>query len=164
MSSSKPVIMNVANTLKRRAQRGKGVTIEEMQRVAGEVLESHSTKLRDTMMAAIADSREMINHWRAGGDHKALVEKLTVMADEAQDQGRIYGNRLLAEVGARLSAFMSLLARAAKDAAPNAKAAIAIQLHLDAMMVAIDRPQHDKIDEAGQVLLSNLELTQRTIK
>ena len=164
MSSSKPVIMNVANTLKRRAQRGKGITIEEMQRVAGEVLESHTTKLRDTMMAAIADSREMIKQWRAGGDQKALVEKLAVMADEAQDQGRIYGNRLLTEVGARLETFMSLLASAAKTAAPNAKATIAIQLHLDAMMVAIDRPQHDKIDEAGQVLLSNLELMQRTIK
>lgn len=163
MSSSKPVFMNVANTLKRRAQRGRGVTIEEMQQAAGQVLESHTTKLRDVMLAAIADSREMINQWRAGGDHKALVAKLVVMAAEAQDQGRIYGNRLLTEVGTRLGAFMNLLS-SATDHAPNAKATIAIQLHLDAMIVALDRPQHDKIDEAGQVLLSNLELTQRTIK
>lgn len=164
MSSSKPVIMHVNNTLKRRAQRGKGVTIEEMQRVAGEVLETHTNKLRDTMLAAIADSREMITQWRAGGDCKALVEKLVVMAEEAQDQGRIYGNCLLTEVGVRLGQFMSLLAAAAGSSGPNPKAAIAIQLHLDAMIVALDSAQPDKIDEKGQVLLSNLELTQKTVK
>src|SRR5262245_32769642 len=123
--------MNAANTLKRRAQRGRGFTIEEMQQAAGQVLEEHTTKLRDTMLAAIADSREMIKQWRAGGDYKALVEKLVVMAAEAEGQGRIYGNRLLTEVGTRLGKFMSMLANASTT--PSAKSTTAIELHLDAM-------------------------------
>lgn len=162
MSTTKPVLVNAANTLKRRAERGRGITIAELQQAAGQVLKSHTTKLRDTMLAAVSDSREMIKQWRAGDDYKALVQKLVVMSGEAEDQGRIYGNRLLTEVGLRLGTFMSLLQNA--SATPSAKSTTAIELHLDAMMVALDRPAHDKIDEVGQVLLSNLELTQRTIK
>ena len=161
--SSPPIFMKVANTLKRRAGRGRGASVEEMQQAAGQVMADHTTKLRDDVLAAIADSREMLAHWKAGGKVGALVAKLTVMATEAEDQGRIYGNLLLTEVGARLSTFMALFSKAASTGKPSVKATIAIGLHLDAMIVAIDQGGRDKIDESGENLLKNLELTQRTI-
>ncbi len=161
--SSPPTFMKVMNTLKRRVARGtQGVSIEEMQQAAGQVLADHTTKLRDGMLAAIDDSREMIVRWKASGDVGALLAKLTVMASQAEEQGRIYGNALLTEVGARLSTFMTLL-KAASSAKPNAKAIIAIELHLDAMIVALDQAASDKVDEPGRLLLKNLELTQRII-
>lgn len=161
--SSSPIFMKVANTLKRRAGRGRGTSIEDMREAAGQVMADHTTKLREDMLAAIADSREMLAQWKAGGEVGALIAKLTVMASEAEDQGRIYGNQLLTEVGTRLSTFMGLFSKAASASKPSAKATIAIGLHLDAMIVAIDQGPRDKIDESAQHLLKNLELTQRTI-
>lgn len=163
MMSSQAVFIKVQNTLKRRAQRGRGLTVEQMQKAAGEVVEGHKTKLRDELLAAIAGSRAVIDEWRAGQDLANLVTELFSMAAEAEEHGAIFGNRLLSEVGAKLRMLMSRFSSAAAST-PSDKALTSIRLHLDAMNVALDRPQADAIDEAGQRLLNNLELTHRTIK
>ena len=160
---TKPTFITVANTLKRRACRGPGLSVEDMQRTAGEVIEEQNNRLREEMQGAIADSREMVQRWKAGGEVGALVAKLNEMAGAAQDQGRTFGNPLLTEVGTKLGVFMALFSQAASSAKPSAKATIAIGLHLDAMVAAINQGQSDRIDDAGRVLLQNLELTQRTL-
>jgi hypothetical protein len=155
------VFIKFPNTLKHRAERGRGVTIEDMLQAADQVLESHTKSGRDQMLAAIFDARATVANWKIGSHREALISKLHAMAHEAESQGRVLGNPLLTEVGTRLAAFVSLLAEG--RAAPDAKATIAIALHLDAMVVALDRRQ-DAVDEVGRTLLDNLELTRHTIK
>jgi hypothetical protein len=162
MSSEKPVFVKPANTLKRRAERGRGVAIEEMMQAADQVLEAHTTSGREQLLAVIADTRAAIVEWQNGGERAAVVAKLHAMASEGESQGHVLGNPLLTEVSTRLGGFVSLLAKASHDA-KDAKAAMATALHLDAMIVALDR-KCDAIDDEGQTLLSNLELTQRTIR
>jgi predicted signal transduction protein with EAL and GGDEF domain len=161
-SSEKAVFVKPANTLRRRAERGRGVAIEEMMQAADQVLEAHTASGRDELLAAIAEARAAIVDWRRGGDRATLVAKLGAMASEGESQGHVLGNPLLTEVSTRLGAFVSLLAKAVHEAT-DAKAATATALHLDAMIVALERKK-DGIDEEGQTLLSNLELTQRTIR
>jgi hypothetical protein len=156
------VFVRVDNALKRRAERAPGVTIEEMLKAADQVLEVHSANGRDHMLAAIAEARNAIEHWKVSGDRAALVAKLTAMAAEGEGQGRVLGNPLLTEVSTRLATFVALFARAAVTA-PDAKAAVAIALHLDAMIVALDGRPKPAIDEPGRTLLTNLELTRRTL-
>jgi hypothetical protein len=164
-SPTQAIFMHIHNTLKRRTQRGRGLTLEEMQQAAGEVLEGHTTSLSDQLLIDIADSRKTIDEWTPGQNCAALVSKLSQMASKSEEQGRVFGNRLLTEVGVRLSQFMAHLSNAASASAPSRKAMIAIKLHLDAMIVALDgRGKRDAIDEAGKILLSNLELTHQTIK
>jgi hypothetical protein len=158
-----PVFIKVANTLRRRAQRGHGISIEEMKNAADQVLADHSAMLRDATLNAITESREAIAAWRAGGDNADLVQKLASMALEAEDQGNVLGNPLLAEVGKRLGAFMTLFSNLPLASKANTKAILAIELHLDAMLVAIERGPHETIEDSALILLSNLELTQRTI-
>ena len=161
-SSEKNTFVKPANTLKRRAARGRGIAIEEMVQAADQVLEAHTTSGREELLAAIAEARTAIAEWEAGGGHAIVVDRLRAMANEGESQGHVLGNLLLSEVSARLSAFVSLLAKASPEAR-DGKAATATALHLDAMIVALDR-RPDAIDEEGQSLLSNLELTQRTIR
>jgi hypothetical protein len=158
-----PTFIKVANTLKRRAQRGHGVSIEEMKNAADQVLADHTAMLRDATLDAITASREAIATWKAGGDNADLVLKLASMALEAEDQGNVLGNPLLKEVGTRLGAFMTLFSKFPAASKPNTKAIMAIELHLDAMLVAIERGPHETLEDSALVLLSNLELTQRTI-
>lgn len=160
---SQPVFIKVANTLKRRAQRGHGVSIEDMKNAADQVLADHTAMLRDATLNAIAESREAIAAWKAGGDNADLVQKLASMALEAEDQGNVLGNPLLTEVGKRLGAFMTLFSNLPATSKANTKAIIAIELHLDAMLVAIEKGPHETVEESAHVLLSNLELTQRTV-
>ena len=166
MTSPKAIFMQVHNTLKRRTERARGgLTMEQMQQAAGGVVEQHTASLSDLLRTDIADSRKAIDEWKPGHDSAALVAKLGQMAVKSEEQGRVFGNRLLTEVGVRLTRFMARFSSAASAAAPGMKAMIAIKLHLDAMIVALDgRGQRDTVDEAGQVLLNNLELTHQTIK
>jgi hypothetical protein len=161
-SSEKVVYVKPANTLRRRAERGRGIALEEMMQAADQVLDAHSSSGREELLAAIAEARAAIGEWQRGGDRATLATKLSAMASEGESQGHVLGNPLLTEVSARLGAFVSLLAKASHEA-KDAKAIMATTLHLDAMVVALDRKQ-DGIDEEGQTLLSNLELTQRTIR
>jgi hypothetical protein len=162
-ASNQPTFIKVTNTLKRRAARGHGVSIEEMKNAADQVMADHTAMLREATLRAIAESREAIAAWKAGGDNAELVKKLASMALEAEDQGNVLGNPLLREVGTRLNTFMTLFAKLPATSTPNKKAIMAIELHLDAMLVAIEKGPHDAVEEASMVLLSNLELTQRTI-
>lgn len=161
--TGQPTFIKVTNTLKRRAQRGVGVSIEEMKNAADQVMADHTAMLRDATLNAISESREAIVAWKAGGDNAGLVRKLKSMALEAEDQGNVLGNPLLTQVGGRLNAFMTLFSKLPSQSTPNKKAIIAIELHLDAMLVAIEKGPHDAIDDSSLVLLSNLELTQRTL-
>jgi len=161
--TGQPTFIKVANTLQRRAARGHGVSLEEMKTAADQVMADHTDMLREATLKAIAESREAIVAWKAGGDNAELVQKLTGMALEAQDQGNVLGNPLLAQVGDRLSTFMSLFSKLPLQSSPNKRAIMAIELHLDAMLVAIEKGPHAAVEESGKVLISNLELTQRTI-
>ena len=162
-SNPQAVFIKVANTLKRRAARGKGMSVDQLQEVAARVMTDHAATLREAMLGSIAESRDIIARWKAGGDHAALAGKLAAMATQAEDQGTVFGNPLLHEVGKRLASFVALFAKSGSAANPSAKAIIALELHLDAMLVAIEQGQHDTIADSGQTLLRNLELTQRTI-
>jgi hypothetical protein len=162
-ASGQPVFIKVMNTLKRRALRGRGASIEEMCAAADQVLSDHTAGSRNTTLDAIAESRQAIAAWKVGGNNAILVQNLATMAREAEDQGNVLGNPLLAQVGTRLSTFITLFSRLPPQSAPNRKAIVAIELHLDAMLVAIDKGQHYEIEDAALVLLSDLELTQRTI-
>ena len=162
-ASGRPVFIKVMNTLKRRAQRGRGASIEEMCAAANQVLSDHTADSRDATLGAIAESRQAIAAWKVGGNNAILVQNLARMAREAEDQGNVLGNPLLAQVGTRLNTFVTLFSRLPPEAAPNRKAIMAIELHLDAMLVAIDKGQHDTIEDSALVLLSDLELTRRTI-
>ena len=164
MMSSQAVFIKVQNTLMPRARRGRGLTVEEMQKAAGEVVEGHKTKFRDELLEAIAGSRAAIDAWRPGRGLAGLVSELFAMAAKAEEHGAIFGNRLLSEVGVKLTKLTSRFSSAAAASTPSDKAMTSIRLHLDAMTVALDRAQADTIDEAGQRLLNNLELTHRTIK
>lgn len=161
-TAEKVTFVSIANTLKRRARRGRGATIEDMQQAADKVMASHSAAGREQLLATIADARTAIDQWTVGGDRTVLVATLNALTGHAQSQGYVLGNRLLIEVAGRLAAFVSLLANAAHSA-PDAKVATSIALHLDAMIVAVDRSQQATIDEEGNTLLRNLKLTQRTI-
>ena len=161
-SSEKAIFVKPANTLKRRAERGRGVAIEEMMQAADQVLEAHTTSGREQLLAVIADTRAAIVEWQNGGERATVVVKLQALASEGESQGHVLGNPLLTEVSTRLGGFVSLLAKASHDT-KDAKVAMATALHLDAMIVALDR-KSDAIDDEGQTLLSNLELTQRTIR
>ena len=159
----KTTFIRIANTLKRRAHRGRGATIEDMRQAAEQVLANHSASGRERLLATIADARAAIDRWSAGGNRTALGATLNALTGDAQSQGQILGIRLLIEVADRLAAFVSLLSNSAAGAA-DAKVATAIALHLDAMIVAVDGNQKAAIDKAGNTLLRNLQLTQRTIK
>lgn len=162
-ASGQPTFIKVINTLKRRAQRGRGASIEEMCAAANQVLSDHTAGLRTATLSAIAESRQAIAAWKVGGDNAILVKNLATMALEAEDQGNVLGNPLLVQVGTRLGTFITLFSKLPPQSAPNRKAIIAIELHLDAMLVAIDKGSHDTIEDSALVLLSDLELTQRTI-
>ena len=162
-ASGQPTFIKVANTLQRRAARGHGVSLEEMKTAADQVMADHTDMLREATLKAIAESREAIAAWKAGGDNAKLVQKLAAMALEAEEQGNVLGNPLLREVGTHLNAFMTLFAKLPPASTPNKKAILAIELHLDAMLVAIEKGPHDAIEDSVAVLLTNLELTQRTI-
>jgi len=155
-------LIKAANPLLPRARRGRGLTVEDMVRAAEQALESHGANARARMLAAIADARAAIARRTDGAERAALIAKLAAMAGEGEAQGRVLGNPLLADVSARLGAFVALFAKTGV-AAPDAKAATALALHLDAMIVALDRRQ-DALDDEGRTLLDNLELTERTIK
>lgn len=161
MTAADAVFVKVPNTLKRRAEQGRGVALEDMVKAADQVLETHTKTGRDHMLAAILNARAAVADWRSGGDREDLIAQLRVMAKEAESQGRILGSPLLTEVSTRLGTFVSLFEKCGP--APDPKATIAIALHLDAMVVALDR-RRDEVDEPGRTLLANLELTQRTIK
>ena len=158
-----PVFITAMNTLKRRAQRGPGMSIEEMQQAADQILLEHAAKIREDTLSLIVETKETITAWKNGTDNTILIQKLTVMAQAAEDQGTVIGNPLLTEVGKRLNAFTFLFAKSMAHSVPNQKAIVAIELHLDAMMVAIDPRQSASIEDSGLVLLQNLELTQRTV-
>jgi hypothetical protein len=154
--------IKVNNTLKRRAERAPGLTLEAMIEAADHVLQTHSAQGRDALLVAIADARAAIAAWRSGGARETLVATLAALAGEGEAQGRVLGNPLLSEVSTRLSAFVSLFAEAA-HVLPDGKIATALSVHLDAMIVALDA-KAVVIDDTGQTLISNLELTQRTVK
>ena len=162
-ASDQPVFIKVMNTLKRRAQRGRGTSIKEMCAAADRVLSDHTADSRDATLGAIAESRQAIAAWKVGGNNEILVQNLAKMAREAEDQGNVLGNPLLTQVGTRLGTFVRLFSRMPPLAAPNRNAVAAIELHLDAMLVAIDKGPHDMNEDSALELLRDLELTQRTI-
>jgi hypothetical protein len=155
--------IKAANTLKRRAERGRGATIEDMLQAADRVLTSHSEAGREKLRAAIADALAAIDRWREGGRRTALVATLAAIVRESESQGEVLGLRMLVEVSARLAAFMSLFEKCDGNARDE-KVALAIVHHLDAMIIAIDGNPKEVVDERSRNLLRNLELTRRTIK
>lgn len=162
MSASPVVFVNIHNTLKRRAERAPGISVEEMLRAANEVIEAHRANGQQRLRDAVLEARTAINQANMAVDRGALMQKLTKLAAETEEHGRILGNALLAEIGVRLAGFLALLVKAVDGA--QSKAVAALGLHLDAMIVALDGPQMNDVDEAGWTLLRNLELTRSTIK
>src|SRR5262245_53950576 len=105
-----------------------------MMNAADQVMADHTAQLREATLHAIAQSREAIAAWKAGGDNAELVQKLASMALEAEDQGNVLGNPLLTQVGDRLKTFMALFSKLPAQSTPNKKAIMSIELHLDAML------------------------------
>lgn len=162
MSGSPVVFVNIHNTLKRRAERAPGISVEEMLRAANEVIETHRTNGQQRLRDAVVEARTALDRANMADGRGALAQKLTKLAAETEEHGRILGNALLAEIGVRLAGFLALLAKATGGLQPKSVAALG--LHLDAMIVALDGPQMNDVDEAGWTLLRNLELTRSTIK